>query len=193
MIRSLLLFTLACLSMGAPAQTAAEDPSPRKALFCPECWLFLNDSWDLDLQGRCVASGKKPVELEAVTMTWLWCRAHLAWHRQPCGRGSGVAYPGSALLVPDGSEPISALAYCPADNVIPTRERPGQACPICGLLLAEAGTVQREWFYCATTQAWLSRPCAAARRLGCCSPRRGPVLAHPWQIPILNDVSFTGR
>src|SRR6187549_1723018 len=88
---------------------AVQEPA-QKAMFCPACWKFLEPS-DLDVLGRCAVSLKEPVEVKAATLTWLWCRSHQAWHRRPCHGDTALSVESTALLVPDGSEPMTARAY----------------------------------------------------------------------------------
>ena len=168
---------------------AAETPN-RKALYCPECWNFLEDPWDLDLQGRCVVSGKKPIEVEAVSLNWFWCPPHRVWHRRSCGKNYPTAWESTALLVPDGSERMTTHAYCPADRMISDLGHAGLACPVCGRPFVEVETVERRWYWCRTERTWLPRTCPANGSLRCCSPRSGAILAAPWQPPMLRDISL---
>ncbi len=184
------VFLFGSLMMAQPAIPSSEQPSSRKGAFCPECWKFLENPWDLDLGGRCNASGKKPVEVEAVTVSWFWCRHHQAWHRRRCGRDSSVAWESTALLVPDGSEAMRSMAYCPGERMISDLGHVGLACPVCGKPFVAVEVVERRWYWCTTEKAWLGKPCPANRSLRCCSLRSGPVLASPWQLPQLNEVSL---
>jgi thiosulfate/3-mercaptopyruvate sulfurtransferase len=178
------------LLLGGETLSFPSVPAARKASFCPECWRFLDETWDLDLQGRCLASRKDPVSLEGVTARWLWCRTHDAWHRRPCGKGVLVASDVTALLVPKGSERVTARAYCPQDRMFSDLGREGLGCPKCGKPMIMADAVERSWFWCSSEKAWLTKRCSLHRTLHCCSARSGIVLALPWEVPLLGQVSL---
>jgi thiosulfate/3-mercaptopyruvate sulfurtransferase len=182
---AVVIFSSLLLMGGDPVSS-----STHKASFCPECWRFLSEPWDLDLQGRCIISRKRPVEVEGVSVSWLWCRHHDAWHRQPCGKGFPVAWKSTALLVPAGSEPVTLAAYCPQDRRFSDVGSAGLRCPACARPMVGANAVERTWFWCASEKSWLQDPCSSERRLHCCMPRTGRVLAYPWQVPFLSEVSF---
>lgn len=177
------------LTAGMLAGTLPEPPSSFKATFCPECWKFLGDPGDLDAQGRCLVSGKKPVPVEAVTVAWFWCRPHQAWHRRPCDRDFSDAVESTALLVPEGSERVSVRAYCPGDRMMSDLGHAGLKCPVCARPFVGASMVERRWFWCSTEKAWLPRPCPMSARASCCAPRSGLILAHSWRVPYLGEVS----
>src|ERR1041384_3120004 len=98
------VFLSGFLLLGGNSLSSPPIPAPRQVSFCPECWKFLDDTWDLDLLGRCLISKKEPIKLEGVTATWLWCRTHDAWHRRSCGKNYLVASEATALLLPSGSD-----------------------------------------------------------------------------------------
>jgi hypothetical protein len=184
------LTTILLLAAGLVGGSLAAETPRRKAMFCPECWKFLEDPWDLDLQGRCVVSGKKPVELEATTLRWFWCGAHRAWHRRPCGKNDPSSRESIALQVPDGSERMTMYGYCPGDRRISDLGHAGLACPVCSRPFVGAETVERRWYWCRTEKSWLKQICPASRSLHCCSPRNGAILAAPWQPPMLRDIAL---
>lgn len=181
-------FIMLGLLLAAPGTLPGES-TRKKEMFCPECWKFLTQPGDLDYQGRCSATGRKPVEVDAVTVNWFWCRRHEAWHRRPCGKDSAIPSGSTALLVRAGSEPVTEHAYCPEDRMISDIGFPGLNCPACGKPLAGADTVERRWYWCRTGQAWLTKPCSASAARRCCTARSGTVLAYPWQIPFLGTIS----
>ncbi len=183
------LMTILFLSTSLLGGSASAETPSRKAAFCPECWKFLEEPWDLDLKGRCVVSGKTPVQVEAVTVAWFWCQPHRTWHRRPCSKEKSFAWESAALLVADGSERMTTQAYCPADRMISDLGRAGIACPLCGKPFVGADTMERRWYWCRMEKSWLKQPCPAHRSLHCCSPRSGAVLAAPWQPPILREIS----
>jgi hypothetical protein len=156
-------------------------------MFCPACWKFLEPS-DLDVLGRCAVSLKEPVEVKAATLTWLWCRSHQAWHRRPCHGDTALSVESTALLVPDGSEPMTARAYCPADQMISDFGHAGVPCPVCCKPFVWVETVERRWYWCRTENTWLRKPCQANGSWHCCSPRSGAVLATTWQVPLPRDI-----
>ncbi len=179
-MRMIAFLLLGSLALDSPASATFKAP------FCPDCWKFLKP-WDLDFQGKCLASGKKPVVVEAATLNWFWCRPHNAWHRRPCGKDPSVPWMATAFAVPDGFEPGSIEAYCPLDQLMFERGNVGRACRACTRPMAAAETVERSWTWCLTEKSWLSQPCAAHARLHCCSPRSGKVLAHPLQVRMQNE------
>jgi hypothetical protein len=183
------LMTIALMTAGLMGGAVAAETPGRKAMFCPECWKFLEDPWDLDLGGRCVVSGRKPVELEATTLRWFWCRAHRAWHRRPCSQNDPGSWDSIALQVADGSERMTTAAYCPGDRMISDLGHAGLACPVCSRPLVGVETVERRWFWCRTEKGWLKQACPANPSLYCCSPRSGAILAAPWQPALLRDVA----
>lgn len=180
MLRITSVFILGFLVAAGVPEAAAK----KKELFCPECWKFLAQPGDLDFKGRCRVTGRKPVEVDGVTVNWFWCDGHDAWHRRPCGKGSNVAFGSTALLVPAGSERITEHAYCPEDRMISDIGFPGLNCPACGKPLVAMETVERRWHWCRTAQSWLTSPCAT----GCCVARSGAILAYSWQIPFLRSI-----
>jgi hypothetical protein len=168
--------------LGAPL--VAPEPSPnKKEPFCPECWKFLDGSGDLDDQGRCRVAGRRPVEVEAVTVHWFWCPRHEIWHRRPCGRESSVATGFPAFLVTEASEPVATHAYCPEHRMISDLGFPGLACPACGKPLVAVDTVERRWYWCRMEQAWRTEPSPSNGTLNCCSERSGAVPAYLWTLP----------
>jgi len=184
---SSILIVLAMLVGG----TAESSPtSTRPVPFCPECWKFLDQSGDLDGAGRCLVSGKKPVEMEAFAQDWIWCRPHDSWHRRPCGKGSSSLETSYALLLPAGSESIRVQAFCPGEGMFSDLGQEGLPCPVCGRSLAAAEAVERQWYWCGTQKKWLMRPCPANRNLlVCCSVRKGLVAACSWQVPMPGEIS----
>lgn len=193
MMRMISLLLVLGMVAGVPTLPSSSSPETRKAFFCPECWRFLANPSDLDAAGRCAVSGKKPVEVEAVTVSWFWCAPDQAWHRRPCGKSHSSPSISTALLVPAGSEPVSVEAYCPGDRMISDLGHAGLPCPVCSRPFVGAETVQRRWYWCGTQKTWLTRPCSANKNLLlCCTPRKGTVLAYPWQLPMLGEVSFGG-
>ena len=157
----------------------AAGPSPssvRKVPFCPDCWQFLDQPGDVDAAGRCLITGKTPVEVEAVPVPWYWCSPHRSWHRRPCGKGYSHPSTSMALLVPAGAESVSLHAYCPGEGMFSDLGHEGIACPVCSRPLAAAEAVERRWYWCGTQKTWLTRPCSANRNLlVCCAVRKGLV------------------
>jgi thiosulfate/3-mercaptopyruvate sulfurtransferase len=139
-----------------------------------------------------MVSGKKPVEVEGVAVPWYWCRHHDAWHRRECGKGFPVAWESTALLIPAGSERMTARAYCPQDRRISDLGQGGLRCPACAKPMVDAETVERSWTWCRTEKTWRNQPCPSARLLRCCTEKTGTVLAYPWQVPFPGEVSFGG-
>lgn len=174
--------------LGAPG--IAPESSPKKELFCPECWKFLSEPGDLDSQGRCLRTRRTPVPVEAVTVNWFWCKRHEIWHRRPCGMDASDPTGSVALLVPAGSEPVTTHAYCPEHRMFSDLGFPGLNCPACGKPLVAAETVERRWFWCRTEEAWQTKPCPSNDYLNCCILRSGMILAYSWQIPFLGSVAF---
>jgi thiosulfate/3-mercaptopyruvate sulfurtransferase len=193
MMRLIALFTLGGLFLGSPISMSPSESRPRKDFFCPECWKFLSEPGDLDHDGRCSVSGKKPVEVDVVTVNWFWCRLHEAWHRRPCGKDSSAPSGSTALLVPAGSEAVTERAYCPEHRMISDFAVPGMKCPIDGKPLVGADTVERRWYWCRIEKAWLQRPSPSNGTMHCCSARSGMVLAYAWQLPFLGAISQGGR
>jgi thiosulfate/3-mercaptopyruvate sulfurtransferase len=185
-----MLRTMAFLILGLVVGMPSAS-STTKEMFCPECWKFLTEPGDLDFQGRCRITGKQPVALEAVTVNWFWCSRHDGWHRRPCGKDSSVPSGSTALLVPAGSEPLEEHAYCPEHRMMSDIGVPGMECPACGKPLVAAQTVARTWHWCRTNKSWRTRPCPANPLVQCCSARSGAVLAYPWQVPFLGNISVT--
>jgi thiosulfate/3-mercaptopyruvate sulfurtransferase len=185
------LFVVAML-VGGPTSASSDLSKAHPAAFCPDCWKFLTNPGDLDGAGRCSISGKKPVEVEAVTVSWYWCLPHQAWHRRPCGQDFSRPLSSTALLVPAGSESVSVRPYCPGDRKISDVGHEGTRCPVCSKPFVGAATVERRWYWCGTQKTWLTQPCSGNRNLlQCCTPRKGPVLAYSWEVPYLSEVSFS--
>ncbi len=184
------LMSLVLLPAILLAGSASAEAPRRKALFCPECWKFLEEPWDLDLQGRCAASARKPVEVEAATLNWVWCRLHRAWHRRPCGNEASVAFSSTALLVSAGSEASAEHAYCPEHRRISDLAAPGTKCPVDGKPMVAVETVERRWYWCRLEREWLQRPSPSDATLHCCSLRSGPVLARSWCPPLPTPISL---
>ena len=188
-----LLFVIGGLFLGGVGNSSPIGETRPLSLFCPDCWKFITDPADVDLGGLCSRTGKKPVEVEAVSVGWVWCRLHHAWHRKPCAKEQSLGFLESkALLVPAGSQQTSFRAYCPEDRMMSDIGRVGQKCPVCARPFVEAEAVVRRWYWCGSEKAWLAQPCPANARLRCCAPRSGFILAYPWQVPFLSDVSYKG-
>ncbi len=187
---SSILIVFAMLVGGASSSSSSPTrPMP----FCPDCWKFLDQPGDLDGAGRCIASGKKPVEVEAVSVPWYWCRPHNSWHRRPCGKGYSHPSTSPALLLPSGSESVSLQAFCPGEGMFSDLGHEGLACPVCSRPLAAVEAVERQWFWCGTQKKWLMRPCSANRNLlVCCKSRKGLVPVLSWQVPLPGEISSEG-
>jgi thiosulfate/3-mercaptopyruvate sulfurtransferase len=162
------------------------EASTHPAFFCPECWRFL-EAGDLDGSGQCRVSGRKPIEAEAVALSWTWCLPHQTWHRKPCGQDFAAAVGASALLVPAGSERVTTRAYCPRDHLLAGTVVEGARCPACSRPFVSVSTVDRLWYWCGKEKVWRTRPCDANRNLlVCCTARKGAILAFSWQLPFVN-------
>jgi hypothetical protein len=189
---AVLLFAIGGLLTGG-AGTPASSPEPKYRIsFCPECWKFLSDPWDVDLQGRCIASRKVPVDVEVAKVSWFWCRSHQAWHRRPCSKepwSKAAERESVALLVNTGSETTFPRGYCPEDRALCEVENIGQKCPVCAKPFVRVQTVERRWFWCASRKVWGTEPCAMNSLLHCDKLRYGMVLAYSWCPPILNSLS----
>ena len=134
-------------------------------------------------------TGRRPVEVEAVTINWFWCPSHEVWHRRPCGKDSAVPAGALAFLVPAGSEPITTHAYCPEHRMISDLGFPGLACPACGKPLVALDTVERRWYWCLVEKAWRTEPSPSNQTLNCCKVRSGIVPAYAWKVPFLGSLA----
>jgi len=187
------LFAIVGLLMGGAGTPASSIAPGYRTSFCPECWKFLSDPWDVDLQGRCTASGKVPVDVEAVKVGWFWCRSHQAWHRRPCSKepwSKASERESVALLVSTGSETTFPRAYCPEDRALSAAENIGLKCPVCARPFVRVQSVERRWYWCASRKVWATEPCAMNSTLHCDKLRSGMVLAYSWFPPILNSIGF---
>lgn len=166
------------------ATTAAEA-------FCPECWKFTSEGSGLDMEGRCLACGKKPVMVEAGMLTWVWCPAHQGWHRKACAKTPPQLPSGSiAILFPQGSLRATSGAYCPADRILLGIENLAMPCPVCTRPLTKAESVQDRWYWCSTERLWRSAPCSMNHLRHCCTQRKGAILAYPFELPMPHPISY---
>ena len=188
-MRRILTTTLAgiLLLLGTAAQAPAAKAS---ALFCPECWVFLETPGALDMKGNCAGCGKYPTELNAQKMEWFWCARGKAWHRSPCEehwmKRCCAREEALAEIVAPGT-PVFEAWYCPVHQSFVTLQIPILAqwrCRVCARPAVRVLARERAWFWCETEGIWNPAPCPMNALRNCCSKKEGFLPVQPETGPI---------
>lgn len=185
-------FLLMGAATPAPAAIPAAIPAATtfRALFCPECWVYLWGPGALDVTGNCGVCGKYPVEIEAQKASWWWCDLEKKWRRAPCAanwmKRCCTEEESLAMVSAAGPEVFEAW-YCPAHRQFYVTRIPilmQAVCRICARPAVRVEAREMAWYWCEYDGVWGTAPCPMAPARKCCAKRDGTLLVKVDPGPI---------
>jgi len=166
------------------AGTANPAPATFKALFCPECWDYVEGPGSMDMRGNCGVCGKYPVEMEANRVSWLWCEGGKKWRRTPCPESwmkrCCVQEESLAAVAAPGRGTFEAW-YCPSHRQFYVFRLPilmQTVCRTCARPAVKVDAMEKAWFWCATDGLWYTEACSMNPVQKCCAKRDGTLLVR---------------